>query len=163
MLAVILALMFIRHRRKRAVMIGDSQPHTVNSVSTESKSTVASIETKKSEDGCLSFVRNEREFDLQDLLRASAEVLGSGSFGSTYKAMVQTGPVMVVKRFKHMNNVGKKEFFEHMKRLGRLSHPNLLPLVAFYCGKEEKLLVHDYAENGSLASHLHGMTTLLFF
>ncbi|XP_061371298.1 pollen receptor-like kinase 2 [Gastrolobium bilobum] len=74
------------------------------------------------------------------------------------KVMVLNGPVMVVKRFQHMNNLGKKEFFEHMKRLGRLTHPNLLPPVAFFYNEEDKLLVHDFVENGSLASHLHGMT-----
>lgn len=56
----------------------------------------------------LSFVRDDRQrFDMQDLLKASAEILGSGSFGSSYKADLQSGPVMVVKRFKHMNNMGK--------------------------------------------------------
>ncbi|KAK2659256.1 hypothetical protein Ddye_005789 [Dipteronia dyeriana] len=43
-----------------------------------------------------------------------------------------------------------------MRKLGSLSHPNLLPLVAFYYRKEEKLLVSDFVPNGSLASHLHG-------
>ncbi|MED6130553.1 hypothetical protein PIB30_002148 [Stylosanthes scabra] len=107
--------------------------------------------------GDFNFVREDRVvFDLQYLLRASAEVLGSGSFGSTYKALVTSGQVVVVKRFKNMNKLGKQEFFEHMRRLGRLTHPNVLPLVAFYYGKEEKLLVYDFAQNGSLASHLHG-------
>nr|KYP37252.1 putative LRR receptor-like serine/threonine-protein kinase RLK [Cajanus cajan] len=157
-LALILALLIIRYRRKKHVSVGDTQPHSVNSVSSsEGKSIVVTGEPNKSEDGGLNFVSSEKgAFELQDLLRASAEVLGSGSFGSTYKALLLNGPVVVVKRFKHMNNVGKKEFYEHMKRLGRLSHPNLLPLVAFYYGKEEKLLVHDFAQNGSLASHLHG-------
>ncbi|KAJ7958634.1 putative Receptor protein kinase [Quillaja saponaria] len=110
----------------------------------------------KKENGDLHFVRKDKErFDLHELLRASAEILGSGSFGSTYKAVLLNGPSMVVKRFKQMNNVGREEFHEYMKRLGRLSHPNLLPLVAFYYRKEEKLLIYDYAENGSLASHLH--------
>ncbi|XP_052176600.1 pollen receptor-like kinase 1 [Diospyros lotus] len=105
----------------------------------------------------LLFVREDRpRFDLQDLLRASAEVLGSGNFGSSYKAALVDRQVMVVKRFKHMNNVGREEFHEHMRRLGRLSHPNLLPLVAYYYRKEEKLLVFDFVHNGSLASHLHG-------
>ncbi|KAI4376371.1 hypothetical protein MLD38_014140 [Melastoma candidum] len=109
-----------------------------------------------SDQGKLVFVQNDRErFELQDLLRASAEVLGSGSFGSSYKAVLLSGPAVVVRRFKHMNNVGKEEFHEHMKQLGRLSHPNLLPLVAFYYRKEEKLVISDYVENGSLASHLH--------
>ncbi|CAL5439281.1 unnamed protein product [Camellia sinensis] len=107
--------------------------------------------------GKLSFVRDDRQrFDLQDLLRASAEVLGSGNFGSSYKAVLMDGHAVVVKRFKHMNNCGREEFHEHMRRLGRLGHPNLLPLVAYYYRKEEKLLVFDYVHHGSLASHLHG-------
>ncbi|KAA8535865.1 hypothetical protein F0562_030815 [Nyssa sinensis] len=43
-----------------------------------------------------------------------------------------------------------------MRRLGRLRHPNLLPLVAFYYRKEEKLLVSDYVDKVSLAVFLHG-------
>ncbi|KAJ4829696.1 hypothetical protein Tsubulata_023617 [Turnera subulata] len=105
----------------------------------------------------LSFVRDDREtFDLPDLLKASAEILGSGSFGSSYKASPPSGRAMVVKRFKQMNNVGKEEFQEHMRRLGRLRHPNVLPLVAYYYRKEEKLLITDYVPGGSLAVHLHG-------
>lgn len=108
--------------------------------------------------GKLVFVRSDREkFELQDLLRASAEVLGSGSFGSSYKAALLGGPAVVVRRFRQMNNVGKEGFYEHMRRLGSLSHPNLLPLIAFFYRKEEKLLISDFVENGSLASHLHGM------
>ncbi|KAL6996078.1 actin-regulating kinase prk1 [Sarracenia purpurea var. burkii] len=109
------------------------------------------------EQGKLSFVRDDRErFELQDLLRASAEVLGSGHFGASYKAVLMDSQAVVVKRFKQMNNVGREEFHEHMRRLGRLRHPNLLPLVAYYYRKEEKLLVFDYVHNGSLASQLHG-------
>ncbi|KAK6147500.1 hypothetical protein DH2020_018412 [Rehmannia glutinosa] len=87
---------------------------------------------------------------------ASAEILGSGVFGSTYKAALNDGELMVVKRFRYMNNVNKEEFHEHMRRLGRLSHPNVLPVVGFYYRKEEKLLVTDYVEKVSLAVQLHG-------
>ncbi|KAG6676231.1 hypothetical protein I3842_15G141600 [Carya illinoinensis] len=64
--------------------------------------------------------------------------------------------VMVVKRFKQMNNWGKEEFQEHMSKLGRLRHLNMLPLVAYYYRKEEKLLAFDYVQKASLAVHLHG-------
>lgn len=108
----------------------------------------------------LYFVRNDdnqrERFELQDLLKSSAEVLGSGSFGSSYKAVILNGKLaLVVKRFKQMNNVSKEQFREHMVRLGRLSHTNVLSLVAFCCRKEEKLLVSGFVPNGSLASHLH--------
>ncbi|KAK2646110.1 hypothetical protein Ddye_021305 [Dipteronia dyeriana] len=112
---------------------------------------------KAAESTKLSFVRDDRElFDLQDLLKASAEILGSGCFGSSYKAALPSGHMMVVKRFKQMNNVGREEFQEHMKRIGRLRHPNLLPLVSYYYRKEEKLLISDFVDRGSLAVHLHG-------
>ncbi|KAL1550282.1 non-specific serine/threonine protein kinase [Salvia divinorum] len=104
----------------------------------------------------LSFVRDNRhKFDLQDLMRASAEVLGSGSFGASYKAVLVDGEALVVKRFKQMTNLTKDDFHDHMKRLGRLKHPNLLPLVAYLYRKEEKLLVFDFVTNNSLGKHLH--------
>lgn len=112
----------------------------------------------KEEQGRLTFVKEERvKFNIQDLLKASAEVLGSGSFGSSYKASLSDGPAVVVKRFKEMNGAGREDFYEHMRRIGRLSHPNLLPLVAYYYRKEEKLLVTDYVFHGSLAHLLHGI------
>ncbi|RZR77276.1 hypothetical protein BHM03_00002291 [Ensete ventricosum] len=102
----------------------------------------------KKEQGKLTFIAEGRKkFDMQDLLKASAEVLGSGNFGSSYKATLVDAPAVVVKRFKEMNGVGREDFQEHMRRLGRLSHPNLLPLVAYYYRKEEKLLITDTTMN----------------
>ncbi|XP_054785734.1 pollen receptor-like kinase 1 [Prosopis cineraria] len=139
------------NQRKRARL------REVDEGSNHSRASQVSNHSKKSENMKLCFVRKDRErFDLQDLLRASAEILGSGSFSSSYKAALLNGSMMVVKRFKQMNNVGKEEFQEHMRRIGRLDHPNLLPLVAYYYRKEEKLLVTDYVPDGSLAVRLHG-------
>lgn len=105
----------------------------------------------------ITFLKEDRDqFDMTDLLKASAEILGSGIFGSTYKAALTEKQIVVVKRYRHMGNVSKQDFCEHMRRLGRLSHPNVLPLVAFYYRREEKLLVYDYVHNASLAAHLHG-------
>uniref|UniRef100_A0A0E0CGF8 Protein kinase domain-containing protein n=1 Tax=Oryza meridionalis TaxID=40149 RepID=A0A0E0CGF8_9ORYZ len=112
---------------------------------------------RRDEHGRLVFVQESRKrFEIEDLLRASAEVLGSGNFGSSYKATLLEGPAVVVKRFKDMNGVGREDFSEHMRRLGRLSHPNLLPVVAYLYKKDEKLLITDYITNGSLAHFLHG-------
>jgi hypothetical protein len=40
-------------------------------------------------------------FNLEDLLRASAEVLGKGSVGTSYKAVLEEGTTVVVKRLKN--------------------------------------------------------------
>ncbi|KAK8551101.1 hypothetical protein V6N13_119589 [Hibiscus sabdariffa] len=108
---------------------------------------------KKSE---LTFLTADvQRFDLQDLLKASAEILGSGKFGASYKAAIGPRETVVVKNYKQMNNIGKEEFHEHMRRIGKLNHRNLLPLLAFYYRKEEKLLVTNYMVDGSVANHLH--------
>ncbi|XAR69915.1 Non-specific serine/threonine protein kinase [Bertholletia excelsa] len=104
---------------------------------------------KKRDIGKLCFVREMKEFDLHDLLRASAQVLGSGSFGSSYKACITSGPIVAVKRFKHMGSSGREDFHRNLARLGSLSHPNLLPFIAYYYRKEEKLLVTDFVPNGA--------------
>jgi hypothetical protein len=36
-----------------------------------------------------------------------------------------------------------------------------LPPVAFYCSKQEKLLVYEYQQNGSLFKLLHGKSSIL--
>ncbi|KEH39699.1 pollen receptor-like kinase 4 [Medicago truncatula] len=114
--------------------------------------------SKKGEQGKLIFLRQDGiTFDLQDLLKASAEILGSASFGSSYKAVILDGlKSVVVKRYKQMNNVPREEFHEHMRRLGNLNHPNVLPLISYYYRREEKLLISGFVHNGCLGSHLHG-------
>ncbi|XVF24294.1 hypothetical protein REPUB_Repub13aG0115200 [Reevesia pubescens] len=95
-------------------------------------------------------------FDLEDLLKASAEVLGKGSYGTTYKAALEEGTQVVVRRLKEVA-VGKREFEQQMEvveRVGR--HPNVMPLRAYYYSKDEKLLVYNYMPAGSLFSLLHG-------
>ncbi|XP_020584399.1 probable inactive receptor kinase At5g58300 [Phalaenopsis equestris] len=95
-------------------------------------------------------------FDLEDLLRASAEVLGKGSYGTTYKAVLEDGTVVVIKRLKEMV-VGKREFEQQMEIIGRIGpHPNVSPLRAYYYSKDEKLIVYDYVPSGSLSTLLHG-------
>ncbi|KAI4313036.1 hypothetical protein MLD38_037815 [Melastoma candidum] len=50
----------------------------------------------------------------------------------------------------------QKEFESEAGTLGRIRHPNLVALRAYYLGlKGEKLLVFDYMPKGSLASFLH--------
>nr|KYP55673.1 putative inactive receptor kinase At2g26730 family [Cajanus cajan] len=94
-------------------------------------------------------------FDLEDLLRASAEVLGKGSVGTSYKAVLEEGTTVVVKRLKDVV-VTKKEFEMQMEALGKIKHENVVPLRAFYFSKDEKLLVYDYMSAGSLSALLHG-------
>lgn len=96
-------------------------------------------------------------FDLEDLLKASAEVLGKGTCGTTYKAILEDGTTVVVKRLKELM-AEKKEFEQQMEIVRRVgNHPNVIPLRAYYYSKDEKLLIYDFIAGGSFSSLLHGM------
>ncbi|KAG7543738.1 Protein kinase domain [Arabidopsis thaliana x Arabidopsis arenosa] len=101
------------------------------------------------------FVKSFGEFDLDGLLKASAEVLGKGTFGSSYKASFDHGLVLAVKRLRDVV-VPEKEFREKLQVLGSLSHPNLVTLIAYYFSRDEKLVVFEYMSRGSLSALLHG-------
>ncbi|GJX75220.1 probable lipid-A-disaccharide synthase, mitochondrial [Tanacetum coccineum] len=90
----------------------------------------------------------------EDLLRASTEVLGKGTFGTTYKAVLEMGFAVAVKRLKDVT-IGDKEFKEKIEDVGAMDNENLVPLRSYYCNGEEKLLVYDYMLMGSLSTLLH--------
>ncbi|XP_074279340.1 putative inactive receptor kinase At1g48480 [Silene latifolia] len=96
-----------------------------------------------------------KKFDLEELLRASAEVLGKGTFGTAYKAVMEMGTVVAVKRLKDVV-ISEGEFKEKIHIVGSMEHENLVPLRAYYYSQDEKLLVYDYMPMGSLSAFLHG-------
>ncbi|PSS21267.1 Inactive receptor kinase [Actinidia chinensis var. chinensis] len=107
----------------------------------------------------LIFCGGESEmYSLEQLMRASAELLGRGTIGTTYKAVMENQLVVSVKRL----DAGKTaitsgEMFEqHMEMVGGLRHPNLVPVRAYFQAKEERLIIYDYQPNGSLFSLIHG-------
>ncbi|XP_020210620.1 leucine-rich repeat receptor-like protein kinase PXC1 [Cajanus cajan] len=104
----------------------------------------------------LVFFDRRSEFELEDLLRASAEMLGKGSLGTVYRAVLDDGCTVAVKRLKDANPCARHEFEQYMDVIGKLKHPNVVRLKAYYYAKEEKLLVYDYLSNGSLHALLHG-------
>ncbi|KAL6526980.1 hypothetical protein OROGR_016070 [Orobanche gracilis] len=93
-------------------------------------------------------------FDLEDLLRASAGVLGKGTFGTTYKAALEDATTVTVKRLREVI-VGRKEFEQHMEIVGSVRHVNVGSLRAYYYSKDEKLVVYDYYDRGSVSTLLY--------
>ena len=98
------------------------------------------------------------QFTADDLLCATAEVLGKSTYGTVYKATLENGSHIAVKRLREGIVKSQKDFTKEVDVLGKIRHPNLLALRAYYWGpKDEKLLVYDYMPGGSLAAFLHGM------
>lgn len=103
-------------------------------------------------EGCKGFSK------VDELLKASAEMLGKGSVGTTYRVELDRGDVVVVKRVRE-KGWRIKDVDGFLREIGRLRHVNVVSLRAYYSSKEELLLVYDYLQNGSLHNLLHGMLT----
>ncbi|KAJ7538498.1 hypothetical protein O6H91_11G051000 [Diphasiastrum complanatum] len=95
-------------------------------------------------------------FTANDLLCATAEVMGKSAYGTDYKATLENGSAITVKRLREGIVKNQVEFETEVNTLGRIRHPYLLALRAYYWGpKNEKLLLFDYMPGGSLAAFLH--------
>lgn len=118
--------------------------------------------TRLSQNGSLVFFEGSSlAFDLEDLFRASAEVLGKGTFGTTYKAALEDATTVVVKRLKQVGSANR-DFQVHMEVVGNVRHQNIVPLRAYYYSKDEKLMVYDYFPQGSVSSMLHGIYIYIY-
>ncbi|KAJ7966584.1 putative Receptor protein kinase [Quillaja saponaria] len=116
--------------------------------------------TQVAKSGSLIFCAGEAQlYSLDQLMRASAELLGRGTIATTYKAELDNRLIVSVKRLdaaKLAAATSKEAFERHMESVGGLRHPNLVPLRAYFQAKEERLLIYDYQPNGSLFSLIHG-------
>jgi hypothetical protein len=101
-----------------------------------------------------------KELQFEDLLRAPAELLGRGKHVSLYKVMLNSGVILAVQRIKDWG-ISEEEFRTRMEKIDQVRHSYVLPPIAFYCSKQEKLLVYEYQPNGSLFQLLHGMFSFL--
>ncbi|XP_050379008.1 probable inactive receptor kinase At2g26730 [Argentina anserina] len=90
----------------------------------------------------------------EQLLRAPADLLGKGKNGSLYKVLLDGGVNLVVKRIRNCG-MSSDDFKTRMMKIDRVKCHNVLPTIAFYCSRQEKLLVYEYQPNGNLFNLLH--------
>ncbi|KAK6129641.1 LOW QUALITY PROTEIN: hypothetical protein DH2020_036618 [Rehmannia glutinosa] len=111
------------------------------------------------------------EFSLEILLKATENFseehkIGSGSFGSVYHATLDDGREVAIKRaeisssssYAGATKRGGQEdkdlaFLNELEFLSRLNHKNLI--IRICEDGNERVLVHEYMENGTLFDHLH--------
>lgn len=141
----------------------EEETKNMNSIELQSKEEAV----REEKGGGLIFMEEEEaaSFELDDLLKASAEGLGKGIFGNSYKAMMEGRSAIVVKRLRDLKPLSYEEFRKQLSVISEMKHPNLLPLVAYYYSKEEKLLLYKFAEKGNLFNRIHGesMSCFLLF
>jgi hypothetical protein len=89
-------------------------------------------------------------------------VLGKSGIGIVYKVVLEDGLMTAVRRLGEGGLQRFKEFQSEVEAIGKVRHPNIVTLRAYYWSFDEKLLIYDYIANGSLSSAIHGMICLLY-
>nr|VUE35958.1 At421370-like [Capsella grandiflora] len=89
---------------------------------------------------------------------SDSNILGRGGFGIVYKGRLLDGQDIAVKRLSEMSSQGTNEFKNEVRLIARLQHINLVRLLSCCIYADEKILIYEYLENGSLDSHLFETT-----
>lgn len=76
--------------------------------------------------------------------------IGSGGFGSTYRAEISSGVTVAVKRLTVEMCQGLRQFNAEIQSLGRIRHPNLVTLIGYYASTSEMFLIYNYLPGGNL-------------
>ncbi|XP_038990320.1 putative receptor-like protein kinase At4g00960 isoform X2 [Phoenix dactylifera] len=80
--------------------------------------------------------------------------LGEGGFGPVYRGVLCGGNEVAIKRLSAKSRQGAVEFRNEVELIAKLQHRNLVRLLGFCAGKDEKLLIYEYLPNRSLDSYL---------
>ncbi|XP_058181612.1 calmodulin-binding receptor-like cytoplasmic kinase 3 isoform X3 [Rhododendron vialii] len=85
-------------------------------------------------------------------------MLGEGGYGTVYKAQLQDGQIVAIKRAKkeHFEAL-RTEFSSEVQLLSKIDHRNLVKLLGYLDKGNERLVITEYVPNGTLREHLDGM------
>ncbi|XP_058759888.1 calmodulin-binding receptor-like cytoplasmic kinase 3 isoform X2 [Vicia villosa] len=84
--------------------------------------------------------------------------IGEGGFGTVYRANLDDGLVVAVKRAKreHFESL-RTEFSSEVELLAKIDHRNLVKLLGYIDKGNERILITEFVPNGTLREHLDGL------
>ncbi|XP_074365880.1 putative LRR receptor-like serine/threonine-protein kinase At2g24230 [Apium graveolens] len=101
-------------------------------------------------------------FTFADLLSATSNfdrgtLLADGRFGPVYRGFLQGGIHVALKVLVHGSTMTDHEAARELEYLGRIKHPNLVPLTGYCLAGEQRIAIYDYMENGNLQNFLYDL------
>ncbi|KAK6156609.1 LOW QUALITY PROTEIN: hypothetical protein DH2020_010857 [Rehmannia glutinosa] len=101
-------------------------------------------------------------FTFADLLSATsnfdrATLLAEGRFGPVYGGLLPGGIHVAVKVLVHGSTMTDQEAARELEYLGRIKHPNLVPLTGYCLAGDQRIAIYDYMENGNLQNLLYDL------
>ncbi|KAJ3703378.1 hypothetical protein LUZ61_007083 [Rhynchospora tenuis] len=121
---------------------------------------------RRDSDSSNSIAELPTKFSINQIYRAtnnfSAEnKIGQGGFGTVYKGRFRDGSLIAIKRAKKImyDNQLSAEFRSEIETLSKIEHSNLVRLLGYLEHEDERLILVEYVNNGSLREHLddHGI------
>ena len=98
----------------------------------------------------------ERELEIATGGFDEANLLGKGSFGRVYKAIINDGQTVVaVKVLQEECSQGYKSFKRECQILSGIRHRNLVRMIGSTWNPRFKAIVLEYMDNGNLEQHLY--------
>ncbi|KAK6131460.1 hypothetical protein DH2020_034801 [Rehmannia glutinosa] len=82
-------------------------------------------------------------------------IIGDGSFGLVYKARLNSGPIVAVKKLSHDAFQGLREFRAEMETLGKIQHPNIVKILGYCATGSDRVLIYEFIEKGCLDQWLY--------
>ncbi|TKY73115.1 LRR receptor serine/threonine-protein kinase [Spatholobus suberectus] len=97
-----------------------------------------------------------------DLLAATSNfdrgtLLAEGKFGPVYRGFLPGGIHVAVKVLVVGSTLTDKEAARELEYLGRIKHPNLVPLTGYCVAGDQRIAIYDYMENGNLQNLLYDL------
>lgn len=101
-------------------------------------------------------------FTFADLLAATSNfdrgtLLAEGRFGPVYMGFLPGGIQVAVKVLVHGSVMEDQDAARELERLGRIKHPNLVPLTGYCLAGDQRIAIYEYMENGNLHNLLHDL------
>ncbi|KAE9609797.1 hypothetical protein Lal_00006415 [Lupinus albus] len=167
LLAGVLFLAFVCRRRTRMWEVKQSSYREEQNVSgpfsfqTDSTTWVADVKQATSVPVVL-FEKPLLSITFADLLSATSNfdrgtLLAEGKFGPVYRGFLPGGIHVAVKVLAVGSTLTDQEAARELECLGRIKHPNLVPLTGYCVAGDQRIAIYDYMENGSLQNLLYDL------
>ncbi|XP_058091020.1 leucine-rich repeat receptor protein kinase EMS1 [Magnolia sinica] len=116
-------------------------------------------------DESASFDPSLNQISMPELIAATRNfaadgIIGDGSFGFVYKANLSNGVTVAVKKLSRDAFQGPREFRAEMETLGKIEHQNLVKMKGYCVSGEERLLIYEFIQRGSLDQWLHDISSM---
>ncbi|XP_042488678.1 probable LRR receptor-like serine/threonine-protein kinase At4g37250 [Macadamia integrifolia] len=138
--------------RKKGISDEDTSQTTGSEEDEEEQVNYDEQQKMQQKRGFLVTVDGETDLELETLLKSSAYILGATGSSIVYKAVLEDGTTLAVRRIGDSGLEKFKDFDNQVRQIAKLRHPNLVRIRGFFWGSDEKLIIYDYVPNGSLAN-----------